>query len=91
MTACARSVGVGGIFLACLVVLTGCRSTPTKPASAMLVDRPVESVQKAAVNALVVTGFDITRQEPLFAGGAGQKNWNQDVLRALQTELERKE
>ena len=133
MTARARYVSLGRLVVVSLLLMTGCRSTPTKPGSAALVDRPVEAVQKAAVNELVVTGLDVTRQEPLyvegyrprrwgvvvgsggetvgiwlepetatrtrvridtartFAGGAGQKIWNQDVLRALERELERKE
>ncbi len=31
--------------------------------------KPVEEVRKAAVNALVVTGFDIEKNEPLYVEG----------------------
>jgi len=31
--------------------------------------QPIEGVQRAAVDALVVTGFDVTKQEPTYVEG----------------------
>lgn len=52
-------------------LLAGCASTPVvSDASPQTVfPQPIEKVQKAAVNALVVTGFDVTKQEPAYVEG----------------------
>ena len=50
-----------------VVVAAGCSSTPTKPdtkAVGVVFAKPLDVVQKAAVNALVVTGFDVQKTEP---------------------------
>jgi hypothetical protein len=53
-----------------LIVLTGCSSTPSRPQTAGPVfAKPPAVVQKAAVNALVVNGFDVQKDEPLYVQG----------------------
>jgi len=107
-----------------IVLMAGCASTPNmKGAKAGTVfPQPIAKVQKASVDALTVTGFNIKKQEPTyvegtrprkmgvfvgsggetvgvslaeqapdktevkvvtsktFVGGAGQKNWDKEVL-----------
>jgi hypothetical protein len=48
-----------------LSFLAGCSSTPVAEDSTAVTifQQPIERVQKAAVDALVVTGFDVTKQE----------------------------
>lgn len=54
----------------CLMVLSGCSATPTTPNTpGVLFRQSVDATQKAAVNALVVTGFDIEKSEPLYVEG----------------------
>ena len=53
-----------------LVLLVGCSSTPSRPQIAgPLYAKPPAVVQKAAVTALVVNGFDIEKTEPLYVQG----------------------
>ena len=48
-----------------------CYSTPSRPAYAgPTFPKPAEAARKAAVNALVVLGFDVERNEPLYVQGA---------------------
>jgi hypothetical protein len=114
-----------------LVLITGCASTPvaSDKSSKVVFQQSVEHVQKAAVDALVVTGFDINKQEPTyvegfrprkvglfvgsggetvgvwltaqgpnktevkvdtaksFAGMAGQKNWDAEILNEMTKSL----
>ena len=57
-------------LLVALAVLTGCSSTPSKPESPGVVfAKPPADVQKAVVNALVVNGFDVEKNEPLYVQG----------------------
>jgi hypothetical protein len=126
------------VFLVTVVFVTlsfaGCSSTPIKPQEgAVVFGKPLAVVQKASVDALVVTGFDIQRSEPqyvegyrprrvglfvgsggetvgiwlepidnsktrvrvdtarTFAGGAGQRNWNEPVLEELDKTLGKRE
>ncbi|MGH7769449.1 MAG: hypothetical protein ACREQP_18540 [Candidatus Binatia bacterium] len=45
--------------------------TPTKPgAQGIVFRRTADDVQKAAANALVMTGFEVTKEEPLYIEGA---------------------
>lgn len=111
--------------------MTGCASTPKMSDAKVgtVFQQPAAKVQKAAVGALVATGFDIKKQEPTyiegyrprkvglvvgsggesvgvwltalsadkteikvktartFVGGAGQKNWDNEVLSAMTKEL----
>jgi len=52
-------------------LVTGCASTPVsgdaKPITVF--EQPIERVQKAAVDAIVVNGFDVTKQEPTYVEG----------------------
>lgn len=115
-----QSLVLGGL----VALMAGCSSTP-KAADAKagsVFPQPIEKAQKASVDALTVTGFDIKKQEPAyvegtrprkvglfvgsggetvgvwltalsadkteikvktsktFVGGAGQKNWDAEVL-----------
>jgi len=57
-------------LLLTLAVLAGCSSTPSQPESpGWLFAKPPAVVQKAAVNALVVNGFDIEKSEALYVQG----------------------
>jgi hypothetical protein len=57
------------VFL--VAAVSGCASTPEKPLSAQTTfSKPVAEVQKAAVDALVVNGFDIDKSEPLHVQGS---------------------
>jgi len=57
-------------LLLALLPLAGCASTPSAPVYAgPTFAKPIEEVRKAAVNALVVTGFDIEKNEPLYVEG----------------------
>lgn len=57
-------------FAFAALVLTGCSSTPTRPQEgAVVFGKPSTVVQKASVDALVVTGFDIQKSEPLYVEG----------------------
>ncbi len=53
-------------------LVAGCASTPVaRDATPTTVfQQPIERVQKAAVDALVVTGFDVTKQEPTYVEGS---------------------
>jgi hypothetical protein len=53
-------------------LLVSCSSTPKKTVEApgVVFDQPIEKVQEAAIDALVVLGFDITIQEPAYVEGA---------------------
>jgi hypothetical protein len=49
-------------------------STPTRPDPQEIVfQRPADDVQKAAANALVVKGFEIKKDEPLYVEGSRQR------------------
>lgn len=114
--------------------LSGCSSTPVRPEGHPIVfAQPAAVVQKAAADALVVKGFDITKTQPLyvegyrprrigllvgsggetvgvwlepveghrtrvqvdtartFAGGAGQRNWDDAVLEEMERSLGKRE
>jgi hypothetical protein len=66
-------------FLAlCLlsIVPPGCTAVPMKPESeGSVFQSRAETVHKAAVDALVVLGFDITKSEPLYLEGYRPRNW----------------
>jgi hypothetical protein len=52
-------------------LLVACASTPSHPeAPGVIFLQPVENTRKAAVDALVVLGFDVTKQEPTYIEGA---------------------
>ena len=107
--------------------MTGCASTPkaSDAKASAVFQQPIDKVQKASVDALTVTGFDIKKQEPAyvegyrprkvglfvgsggetvgiwltatapdktevkvktarsFVGGAGQKNWDDEVMAGI--------
>lgn len=52
-------------------LVAGCASTPVASDATpqTVFPQPIEQVQKAAVDALVVTGFDVTKQEPTYVEG----------------------
>lgn len=57
-------------MLFALVAMVGCSATPSAPtAPGVIFRQSAEATQKAAVNALVVTGFDIQKTEPLYVEG----------------------
>lgn len=50
--------------------LAGCAATPTRPeGGAPVFGKPAPVVQKAAIDALVVTGFEVQKTEPLYVEG----------------------
>ncbi len=52
------------------VALAGCATTPARPeAQGVMFPQPTDVVQKAAVDALVVTGFDVQKSDPLYVEG----------------------
>ena len=58
------------MLLCTAVALAGCATTPVRPETQGVVfQQPSEVVQKAAVDALAVTGFDVTKSEPLYVEG----------------------
>jgi hypothetical protein len=53
-----------------VIVLAGCAATPTRPeAEGVIFQKPVDVVQKAAVDAIVVMGFDVKKSNPLYVEG----------------------
>ena len=53
-----------------LQALAGCSSTPVQPEmEGVVFESPTEVVQKAGIDALVVTGFDVEKVEPLYIEG----------------------
>lgn len=54
-----------------MVLMAGCVSTPraTDAKASAVFQQPVDKVQKATVDALTVTGFDIKKQEPTYVEG----------------------
>ena len=53
-----------------VVAVAGCAATPSRPESPGVVfQKTSDVVQKAAIDALVVTGFDIQKSEPLYVEG----------------------
>ena len=123
-----RHILVLGVLVA---FLTGCASTPKMSDAKVgtVFQQPAAKVQKAAVGALAVTGFEIKKQDSTYiegyrprkvglfvgsggesvgisltalsanktevkvktartlVGGAGQKNWDNEVLAAMTKEL----
>jgi hypothetical protein len=58
------------IAIALIVFLAGCASTPSRPETAgATFPKPVVIVNKAVLDALAVTGFDIKKAEPLYVEG----------------------
>jgi hypothetical protein len=52
------------------VTLTGCAATPDKPDTrGVIFPHPPEVVQPAAIDALVVLGFDVKKSDPLYVEG----------------------
>ncbi|MCX7067774.1 MAG: hypothetical protein NTW85_08810 [Methylococcales bacterium] len=53
------------------ILVTGCASSPvaSDATDKTLFSQPIEKVQKVAVESLVVTGFDVTKQEPTYVEG----------------------
>jgi len=52
-------------------LVAGCASTPVArdATHTTVFEQPIERVQKAAVDALVVTGFNVKKQEPTYVEG----------------------
>lgn len=114
-----------------IALVAGCTSTPEVAdvkVSAMF-EAPIDTVRQAAVDALVVTGFDVKKQDPdyvegyrprkvgffvgsggetvgvwltelapgqvevkvrtarTFVGGAGQRNWDDEVMAEMRKSL----
>lgn len=58
------------LLVTALALVAGCASTPVGSAIPQAVfQQSIENVQKAAVDALVVTGFDVTKEEPAYIEG----------------------
>jgi hypothetical protein len=122
------------VLALCASTLAACTSVPKKPdATSVVFGKPPAIVQKAAVDALVVTGFEVQKTEsqyvegyrprriglivgsggetvgvwldPLdnsktrvsvttartFAGGAGQRNWDESILGEMEKTLGKRE
>jgi len=53
-----------------LPVLVGCASTPALPkASGVVFAQPLEKTRQGALDALVVLGFDVKKQDPAYVEG----------------------
>lgn len=52
-----------------LGLVAGCASPAIKDATGNILQQPIKQVHQAAVDALVVTGFDIEKQEPKYIEG----------------------
>ena len=122
-----QSLAVGGL----MVLIAGCSSTPkaTDAKVSAVFQQPIEKAQKAAVDALTLTGLAVKKQEPTyvegtrprkigvfvgsggetvgvwltaqsvdrtevkvktaktFVGGAGQKNWDAEVMAEITKKL----
>ena len=52
-----------------LGLVTGCASPAIKDATGNIFQQPIKQVHQASVDALVVTGFDIKKQEPKYIEG----------------------
>jgi len=59
------------LFGLILAMMAGCASTPvaSDATPVTVFEQPIVQVQKAAVDALVVTGFDVTKQELTYVEG----------------------
>jgi hypothetical protein len=58
------------MLLPMAVTLAGCAATPARPESPGVVfQQPAAVVQQATVDALVATGFDIKKSDPLYVEG----------------------
>ena len=67
---------LGTSLLAVLFLMVGCSATPIKPGLPMTsFQRPIEEVQKAAVNALPVFGFEVQKQERTYVEGFRSRTW----------------
>ena len=65
-----RSIMIFSVVLLLVVALAGSAATPTKPeAEGVIFQKPADVVQKAAVDALVVMGFDVKKSDPLYVEG----------------------
>jgi hypothetical protein len=65
-----KSAIVFPIVLLLIVALTSCAATPTKPeVEGVIFQKPADVVQKAAIDALVVMGFDVKKSDPLYVEG----------------------
>ena len=63
-------VPVVAMLLLTAVTLAGCAATPARQeAQGVMFPKPNDVVQKAAIDALVVTGFDVQKSEPLYVEG----------------------
>lgn len=61
-------LALGGL----MAFMAGCASIPkaTDAKAGAIFQQPIDKVQKAAVDALAVTGFDIKKQEPTYVEGS---------------------
>ena len=58
------------VLLPVVIALAGCAAIPVKPGfDDTVFQQPAPVVQRAAIDALIATGFDITESEPLYAEG----------------------
>jgi len=59
------------LALTLVLVIAGCAATPSKPrnSAGVLFNASIEATQKAAMNALIVNGFEVTLNEPLHLQG----------------------
>lgn len=61
-------LALGGL----MAFMAGCASTPkaSHAKAGAVFQQPIGKVQKAAIDALAVTGFDIKKQEPTYVEGS---------------------
>jgi hypothetical protein len=60
------------LILAVSMVVAGCATTggrSNESGTKAVFDKPIDRAQSAAVDALVTTGFDITKKEPTYVEG----------------------
>jgi hypothetical protein len=60
------------LLILVVLALVGCASAPklNNAKTSAIFSNPIDEVQKAAVDAIVVSGFNIKRQEPTYVEGA---------------------
>ena len=70
----------GTLLLPCIAILAGCSATPVKPGGSQQGEfrefpKSVDVVRQAAVDALAVKGFEITKSESFYVEGYRPRTW----------------
>lgn len=65
------------LIIVSVALVPGCASTPSVGDSSpkATFQKPIERVQKAAIDALVENGFELNKQEPTYVEGSRPRKW----------------